>query len=58
VLHHVPDTAASLPVASFPREQRFSSAQIRAMCSDAGLVDLRFSQREPYWCVMGVKAES
>ena len=41
-----------------PLEQRFSRAQIRAMCSAAGLVDLRFSPRAPYWCVVGVKAES
>jgi SAM-dependent methyltransferase len=39
-----------------PLEQRFSRAQIRHMCSAAGLVDLRFSPRAPYWCVMGVKA--
>ena len=41
-----------------PLEQRFSRAQIRAMCSAAGLVDLRFSPRAPYWCVVGVKAQS
>ena len=40
-----------------PLEQRFTRAQIRAMCSAAGLVDLRFSPRAPYWCVVGVKAE-
>jgi hypothetical protein len=39
-----------------PLEQRFSRAQIRAMCSAAGLVDLCFSTRAPYWCVVGVKA--
>ena len=38
-----------------PLEQRFSRAQIRAMCSAAGLVDLRFSPRAPYWCVVGTK---
>ena len=36
-------------------EQRFSCAQIRAMCSAAGLVDLRFSPRAPYWCLLGFK---
>ena len=41
-----------------PLEHRFSRAQIRAMCSAAGLVDLRFSPRAPYWCLVGVKAES
>ena len=38
-----------------PLEQRFSRAQICAMCTAAGLVDLRFSPRAPYWCVVGVK---
>ena len=40
-----------------PLERRFSRAQIRAMCTAAGLVDLRFSSREPYWCVVGFKAQ-
>ena len=39
-----------------PLEQRFSRAQIRQMCTAAGLVDLRFSPRAPYWCVVGFKA--
>ena len=30
-----------------PLERRFTRAQIRAMCSAAGLVDLRFSPRAP-----------
>ena len=38
-----------------PLEQRFSRAQIRQMCLASGLVDLRFSPREPYWCVVGFK---
>ena len=41
-----------------PLEQRFSRAQISQMCIAAGLVDLRFSSRAPYWCVVGFKAES
>ena len=41
-----------------PLEQRFTRAQIRSMCAAAGLVDLRFSPRAPYWCVVGFKAES
>ena len=40
-----------------PLEQRFSRAQIRQMCTAAGLVDLHFSPRAPYWCVVGFKAE-
>lgn len=39
-----------------PLEQCFTRAQIRAMCISAGLVDLRFSPRAPYWCVIGFKA--
>jgi hypothetical protein len=38
-----------------PLEQRFSRAQIRQMCSTAALVDLRFSPRAPFWCVLGFK---
>lgn len=40
-----------------PLEQRFSRAQIRAMCTAAGLADVRFSSSEPYWCVVGFKAD-
>jgi SAM-dependent methyltransferase len=41
-----------------PLEQRFTRAQIRAMCTAAGLVDLRFSPRAPFWCVVGFKGET
>lgn len=40
-----------------PLEQRFSRAEIYDMCTTAGLVDLRFSNRAPYWCVIGFKSE-
>lgn len=40
-----------------PLEQRFSRAQIRAMCDAAGLVDLQFSSCAPYWCVVGFRAD-
>ena len=39
-----------------PLEKRFSRAQIQSMCEDAGLVDLRFSNTQPFWCVLGFKA--
>ena len=39
-----------------PLEQRFTRSQIRDMCAAAGLVDVRFSSRAPYWCVVGFKA--
>lgn len=38
-----------------PLEQRFTRTQIRQMCISAGLVDLRFSSRAPFWCVVGFK---
>ena len=38
-----------------PLEHRFSRAQIRQMCTDAGLVDLRFSLEAPFWCVVGFR---
>jgi SAM-dependent methyltransferase len=38
-----------------PLEQRFTRVQIRQMCAAAGLVDLRFSPRAPFWCVVGFK---
>lgn len=36
-------------------EQRFSRRQIRSMLEDAGFVDIRFSDRAPYWCAIGTK---
>jgi SAM-dependent methyltransferase len=39
-----------------PLEQRFTRAQIRQMCTAAGLVNLLFSPRAPFWCVVGFKA--
>lgn len=38
-----------------PLEQRFTRAQIFAMCRSAGLVDLHFSPEAPFWCVIGFK---
>ena len=37
-------------------EQRFSRSQIERMMIDAGLKDLRFSERGPFWVACGVKA--
>lgn len=36
-------------------EQRFSRAEIHAMVSDAGFVDIRFSDQPPFWCAVGAK---
>jgi hypothetical protein len=39
-----------------PLEQRFTRIQIESMMRNAGLVDIRFSESAPYWCVVGLKA--
>jgi SAM-dependent methyltransferase len=39
-----------------PLEKRFSRSQIEKMMINAGLVDIRFSEKEPYWCAVGIKA--
>jgi ubiquinone/menaquinone biosynthesis C-methylase UbiE len=36
-------------------EQRFTAEQIRAMMQQAGLRDIVFSQREPFWCAVGYR---
>lgn len=38
-----------------PLEQRFTKTQIRAMMESAGLVQIRFSDKAPYWCAVGIK---
>lgn len=37
-------------------EQRFSRDEIERMMRSAGLTDIRFSDREPYWVACGGKA--
>lgn len=37
-------------------EQRFSKAQIEAMLSSAGFTNIRFSDRAPFWCAVGIKS--
>jgi ubiquinone/menaquinone biosynthesis C-methylase UbiE len=36
-------------------EQRFTRAQIEEMMAAAGLADIRFSEREPFWVACGIK---
>jgi SAM-dependent methyltransferase len=36
-----------------PLEQRFTRAQIETMMRSAGLDDIRFSERPPFWCALG-----
>ncbi len=38
-----------------PLEQRFSKLQITKMMSEAGLSNIKFSDREPYWHAVGQK---
>lgn len=39
-----------------PLEQRFTRSQIESMMRSAGLIDVKFSDSAPYWCVVGLKA--
>lgn len=39
-----------------PLEQRFTQQQIRTMMQSAGLRDIRFSDKAPYWCAVGFKS--
>ena len=38
-----------------PLERRFSKKQVCEMMDKAGLVNVRFSDTAPYWCVVGIK---
>ena len=38
-----------------PLERRFARQQIVEMMNEAGLVNIRFSEAAPYWCVVGNK---
>jgi SAM-dependent methyltransferase len=38
-----------------PMEHRFTRSQIAEMMKQAGLVSIRFSDKVPFWCVVGVK---
>ena len=38
-----------------PLERRFTRKEIAAMMDAAGLDDVRFSDRAPYWCAVGTK---
>lgn len=38
-----------------PLEHRFTRKEIAAMMEAAGLGDVRFSERAPYWCAVGIK---
>jgi len=36
-------------------EQRFSKQEIKTMLQSAGFTDIRFSDRQPFWCAVGTK---
>lgn len=38
-----------------PLEQRFTRKQVATMLEAAGLRDVQFSDRAPYWCAVGIK---
>jgi SAM-dependent methyltransferase len=38
-----------------PLERRFTREEIRSMLESSGLGDIRFSERAPYWCAVGIK---
>jgi SAM-dependent methyltransferase len=38
-----------------PLEKRFRAGEIEAMMKDAGFAEIRFSDRPPYWCAVGIK---
>lgn len=38
-------------------EQRFSRTEIEAMLENAGFKDIRFSDKPPFWCAVGIKGE-
>lgn len=38
-----------------PLERRFTRPQIHSMLEAAGLKDIEFSEKAPYWCAMGFK---
>ena len=38
-----------------PLEHRFTKGQITSMMENSGLVDIKFSEAAPYWCVIGFK---
>ena len=38
-----------------PLEQRFTRAKVAAMMEAAGLVKVRFSEKAPFWCAVGIR---
>lgn len=40
-----------------PLEKRFTCSEVKSMMERAGLSDIVFSEREPYWCAAGIKSK-
>jgi SAM-dependent methyltransferase len=40
-----------------PLEQRFTRTEIEQMMVEAGLADIRFSTRPPFWCAVGFRSD-
>ena len=38
-------------------EHRFTRIEIQQMLNNAGLIDIRFRETEPYWCAIGYRAQ-
>lgn len=38
-------------------EQRFTRNEIQSMLADAGFINIRFSDRAPFWCAIGIKGQ-
>jgi SAM-dependent methyltransferase len=38
-----------------PLEQRFTRKEIEEMMRQSGLIEIRFSESEPFWCAVGLK---
>ena len=41
-----------------PIEKRFSKREILIMMKTSGLVNIRFSDKEPFWCAIGFKSKN
>ena len=39
-----------------PLEKRFTRLEIKKMMQSAGLKEIEFSDRIPFWCAVGIKA--
>ena len=40
-----------------PLEKRFTKDQIKKMMSESGLTNIKFSDKEPFWCSLGYKRQ-